>query len=148
MELTQSLIMLVASVAATMGCAAACKINVESEPRLDENGKPIPTSDHPVIRIFQEFNSLGVGILVSIIASYGLSWNDLTAERPSTFEFLISAVVFGVIEFIGFVIIFYIVYAIMSAAKVSGTDEKVRRNSAGWVTVVLSFILIFIAAGQ
>lgn len=148
MELTQSLIMLVASFAATLVCATACKFDVESEPKFDENGKPVEKSAHPVIAAFQEFNSLGVGIFISIIASYCLSWNDLTADRPSTFEFILAAVIFAVIEIIGFVVIFYIAYGIMSAAKVNGTDEKARRNSAGWVTVVLSFVLIFMAAGQ
>lgn len=148
MELTQSLIMLVASFAATIGCAVACKFDVESKPEFDENGKPVPKSAHPVIALFQEFNALGVGIFISIIASYCLSWNDLTAGRPSVFEFIFSAVVFDVIEIIVFAIVFYIIYGIMSAAKANGNDEKARRTSAGWVTVVLNFILIFIAAGQ
>lgn len=137
-----------ASIIATAGCAAACKFNVDSEPELDENGKPIPKSDNPILMPFEIFNPLGLGIFISVLASYILSWEDLTAGKPSIFEFIIEAVVFDVIEIITFVIVFYIAYGIMSAAKVSGNDEKARRNSAGWVTVVLSFILIFIAAGQ
>lgn len=144
----EPLIVLLASAFATLGCATACKFNVESEQKFDENGKPVPRSDNPLIGAFQAFNSLGVGILVSILASYGLSWDNLTADRPSTMEFIMGAAIFAVIEVIAFVIIFYIAYGIMSAAKVSGNDEKARRNSAGWVTVVLSFILTFIAAGQ
>lgn len=137
-----------ASIIATVGCAAACKFNVDSEPKLDENGKPIPRSDNPVLMVFDNFNPLGLGIFFSVLASYILSWEDLTADRPSTFEFIIEAVVFDVIEILMFVVVFYIAYGIMSAAKVNGNDEKARRNSAGWVTVVLSFILIFITANQ
>ena len=137
-----------ASTIATLVCAAACKFNVDSEPEFDENGKPIPRSDNPILAVFDNFNPLGLGIFFSVLASYFLSWNDLTAGRPSTFEFILAAVIFAVIEIIGFVVIFYIAYGIMSAAKVNGTDEKARRNSAGWVTVVLSFVLIFITAGQ
>lgn len=137
-----------ASTIATLVCAAACKFNVDSEPEFDENGKPIPRSDNPILAVFDSFNPLGLGIFFSVLASYFLSWNDLTADRPSTGEFILAAVIFAVIEIIGFVVIFYIAYGIMSAAKVNGTDEKARRNSAGWVTVVLSFVLIFMAAGQ
>ena len=150
MNLTQSLIMLLASGIATMCCAVACKLDIEKEPQRDENGKPIPTdkSDHPLLRVFDEFNPLGVGIFFSVFGSFCLSSEELTADRPSTFEFIIEAVVFDVIEILMFVVMFYIAYGIMSAAKVSGNDEKARRNIAGWVTVVLSFILIFIAANQ
>jgi len=137
-----------ASIIATAGCAAVCKFNVDSEPELDENGKPIPKSDNPILMPFECFNPLGLGIFISVLASYILSWEDLTADRPSIFEFIIEAVVFDVIEIIVFAIVFYIIYGIMSAAKANGNDEKARRNSAGWVTVVLNFILIFIAAGQ
>lgn len=148
MNLTQFLIVFFASVIATVGCAAACKFNVDSEPQFDENGKPIPQSDHPLLWVFDSFNPLGLGIFFSVLANYFLSWEDLIADRPSTFEFIIEAVVFDVIEILMFVVVFYIAYGIMSAAKVSGNDEKARRNIAGWVTVVLSFILIFIAANQ
>lgn len=150
MNLTQSLIVALASFVATLCCAVACKFDIEKEPQRDENGKPIPTdkSDHPIFRVFDEFNPLGVGIFFSVLASYGLSSEDLIADRPSTFEFIIEAIVFDVIEILMFVVVFYIAYGIMSAAKVNGNDEKARRNSAGWVTVVLSFILIFITANQ
>ena len=137
-----------ASIIATMVCAAACKFNVDSEPEFDENGKPITKSDNPILMPFEIFNPLGLGIFISVLASYILSWEDLTAGKPSIFEFIIEAVVFDVIEIITFAIIFYIAYGIMSAAKANGNDEKARRNSAGWVTVVLNILLTLVALKQ
>ena len=138
--------------ASIIACAIACKIDIDKEWKLDEQGNKINEQGKPIkeedIGLLGRFNSLGFGLGATVISSYLISFKDLMRDVYSNGDFIFSAIVFGIIEVIFFVICFYIVYGIMSAAKANGNDEKARRTTAAWVTIGLNLLLTFMAAGM
>ena len=120
-------------------CTMACKIDTGWNSSNDEDAQN---------KEVKNWTPLGIGVAATIISSYLISLGDLTYDRQPLSEFITNTVIFSILEIIGFVIFFYIIYGIMSAAKANGNDEKARRTSAGWVTVVLNLVLTFIAIGQ
>ncbi|MBD3880082.1 MAG: hypothetical protein SR1Q5_10495 [Quinella sp. 1Q5] len=120
-------------------CTMTCKIDTGWNFSNDEDSQN---------KEVKNWTPLGIGVAATIISSYLISLSDLTYDGQPVSEFIMNTVIFGVLEIISFAIIFYIAYGIMSAAKVSGNDEKARRNSAGWVTVVLNILLTLVALKQ
>lgn len=132
-----------------LACSKACKINIEKEFLHNEEGKAIDEQGKPIenLGVLDRFNALGLGVGATIIASFLVSAKDLYQDVYSTTDFIMATIIFGIIEVIFFVIGFYIVYGIMSAAKANDNDENARRNTAGWITIGLNLLLTFLSVG-
>lgn len=130
-------------------CSKACKIKIEKEFMHDEQGRPLDEQGKPIENLgtLDSFNALGLGVGATIIASFLVSAKDLYQDVYSDTDFIMATIVFGISEVIFFVIGFYIVYGIMSAAKANGDDENARRNTAGWITIGLNLLLTFLSVG-
>ena len=145
------MVILAISFLATLACAATCKLEIAKKPQLDENGQPVPDENKSAFEIIDAVKSLtplGLGIFVSNLVDYFFVLSEIIHDAHDTADFVINTAVFGVGEVIGFIIFFYIVYGIMSLFKVYGNNAKTRRHTAGWLTVVLSFMCIFLLAEQ
>ena len=64
-------------------------------------------------------------------------WDIRSMQPDGLGEILIAAVV----ALIGFVLLFYLIYGIMSLLKISGEDTYSRRVKAFWVNVVITVAL-------
>lgn len=137
----------VSFILALFACAKACKVNINKEFPRDEQGSPLDENGKPIegeIGILDSLNPLGFGIGATIIASF-LTSKDMYEDVYSTTDFIMTTILFGVMEVIFFVICFYIVYGIMSAAN---SNPETRRNTAGWVTIALNLLLTYFAVQQ
>ena len=119
-------------------CGEACKFKVKKDFPPDADGKQEERS------ILESMTPLGFGVGGSFVVDYFLAVNEITYKGQPTVDCIINTVIFVLAEVIGFIIFFYIVYGIMSVVKAYGTDEQSRRDTAAWITVVLSFICIAI----
>ena len=71
-------------------------------------------------------------------AIVGLFCIDIVMGNPvDAFELAI----FALSEFLFFVVVFYIIYGIMSLLKVAGEDTADRRRKAFWINFALSILL-------
>lgn len=111
-------ILMAASMITGLLAAYICKVPVYS-PNKDGNGS--------------EMNAKG-WIAVALCAI------DIHYARPHEFGEVIGA---SVGTLIGFVLLYYIIYGIMSLLKVSGDDIDDRRTKAFWVNAAISTALNF-----
>ncbi len=118
-------------------CGAACKFDTIKDIPPDAEGKQERS-------ILKSITPLGFGVGGSFIVDYFLALNEITYKGQPTVDCIINTVIFVIAEVIGFIVFFYIVYGIMSVVKAYDNDERARRNTAAWITVVLSFICIAI----
>ena len=133
---------------AMLVCSKACKIEIFKEPPRDENGNIINEEDNSFIGILKSLNPLGWGVCLTIIADYFLSLELITYKGQPTVDLIVNSIAFGIGEIIGVVIFFYIVYGVMSLANANSSDVTARRNTAGWVTIILNVLLTFVAVNQ
>ena len=72
------------------------------------------------------------------IVAFFLCCFDIRSMRPDGFgEIIIAAVV----ALIGFVLLFYLIYGVMSLLKISGEDVADRRSKAFWVNAAITVAL-------
>lgn len=141
-------IMLFMVLMAMFVCSKACKIDVIKEPPRDENGNIIHKEDNGIIDILKSLTPLGRGVCLIIAANYFLSLNLITYNGQPTGDFVVNLIAFSIGEIIGFIIMFYIIYGIMSLVNANGSDVTSRRNTAGWINVGLSILFTFVAVNQ
>ena len=99
--------------------------------------------------ILEDLTPIGLGVSVSYIAEFfysvnaGAFGNDFeNLSRTSTSDIVMDMVIFAIAQIIGFVIFFYIVYGILSAAKSHNGDERARRNAAARMIVIIDLVAI------
>lgn len=102
-----------------------------------------------VLGFLEDITPIGLGVSASYIAEFfysvnaGAFGNDFeNLSRTSTSDIVMDMVIFAIAQIIGFVIFFYIVYGILSAAKSHNGDERARRNAAAWTTVIIDLVAI------
>ncbi len=123
----------------------ACKIEIFKKRSSDEGDK---NDSVGVISFIKSLTPLGLGVSASCLASYiysAVNGAFGTAKVPDA-DAMISTIIFAVSEIVSFIILFYIVYGVLSMFKSHGGDEKARRKVAGWTTVIVSFAVIFLAS--
>ena len=75
---------------------------------------------------------------MKFFAAFILCSFDIRSMQPDGFgEIIIAAVV----ALIGFVLLFYLIYGVMSLLKISGEDVADRRSKAFWVNVAITVAL-------
>ena len=97
----------------------------------------------------EDLTPIGLGVSVSYIAEFfysvnaGAFGNDFeNLSRTSTSDIVMDMVIFAIAQIIGFVIFFYIVYGILSAAKSHNGDERARKNAAARMIVIIDLVAI------
>lgn len=123
-----------------------CKIAISKGAESDKDNNTSKKEDHEG-NILESMTPLGLGVSASGVASFIYSASDDAFGSNDTLEtdFIMSIIIFTLLEILGFIISFYITYGILSIFKSHSGNEQARRNTAGWITVVISFILLFIA---
>ena len=127
-----------------------CKIEMRKKPDLDENSNVIKKNDNNggLIEFLKNMTPLGLGVSASCVIDfmYSVSAGAFGSKYDPTADVVVNMIIFTILEIISFIILFYLVYGILSIFKSHGGNEKARRNVAGWTTVIVSFILIFFAS--
>lgn len=144
MRFLYSLVLVLSFIAFIFSIEKICKIEIFKKLLLDEDDN----NDRGVIGFIKSMTLLGLGVSASCIANYIYSAANGTfgsAKIPDA-DTIMSTVIFAISEIISFIILFYIVYGVLSIFKSHGNNEKTRRNVAGWTTVIVSFALIFFAS--
>ena len=95
----------------------------------------------------EKMTPLGLGIGALLVVDFFRAAQDesFVYTGNELVDFCLYIGFFTVSEIISFLIVFYIAYGILALGKSHGDDIQARRNCAGWVTVILCFILIFLA---
>lgn len=134
-----------------------CKIQIikhidplEKDESVKENsGESKGENKGGVLGFLEDMTPIGLGVSASYIAEFlysvnaGAFGNDFeNLARTSTSDIFMDMVTFAIAQIIGFVIFFYIVYGILSAAKSHNGDERARRNAAAWTTIIVDFVAI------
>lgn len=87
--------------------------------------------------------SSGFGSDPKALVAFFLCTFDIRSMQPDGFGELIIA---AVVALIGFVLLFYLIYGVMSLLKISGEDVANRRSKAFWVNAVITFALNFLVS--
>lgn len=144
MRFLYSLVLVLSFIAFIFSIEKICKIEIFKKLLLDEDND----NDRGIIDYFKGMTPLGLGISASCIADYIYSAvsGALGRIKNPEVDTLMNTVIFVALEIITFIILFYLVYGVLSIFKSHGDNEKARRNVAGWTTVIVSFALIFFAS--
>ena len=144
MKYVYSLVLVLSFIAFIFSIEKICKIEIFKKLLLDEDDD----HDRGIIDYFKGMTPLGLGVSASCIADYiyvAVSGAFGRIKNPEV-DTLMNTVIFVTLEIISFMILFYLVYGVLSIFKSHGGNEKTRRKVAGWTTVIVSFALIFLAS--
>ena len=125
-----------------------CKIEITKPPEPAETeDAENKNKDGGIVSFFKSLTPLGFGVSASIFAEfmYVFSNGGIIEPKISLSLFVRDAVIFTLVQIIGFTIFFYIVYGVLSLVNSHNGDETARRNVAGWATVIIDLVLIFAA---
>lgn len=124
-----------------------CKIEIIKPPEPAETEDSAKKNKDGDSRGFlNSLTSLGLGIGAMLLTEFGymLKNGGIIEPKISLSYFVSDAVIFTLVQIIGFTIFFYIVYGVLSLVNSHNGNEKIRRNAAGWTTVIVNFLCIFI----
>lgn len=135
----KGLVILLAYMLFILAVKEACKV-----PLIDENSE-VDENDGNIFNFFKKLTTLGWGVTVSFISEfvYALNAGGIanTHGGKADMDYALDLAIFAVFQIICFVIIFYIVYGIMSLVKSHGGNTTERRISAAWANVLINFVL-------
>ena len=139
----------------------ACKMDTEQSYRVNEQGNLVDKEGNFIEKapdkseigaLVKKIKPLGKGLFVSFGIDSIFGTSDLLKEMGKSakyfifddyVEFTISMVIVNAVNIISFIILFYIIYGIMSALKSNNGNEEIRRNFAGWISIAISILLCF-----
>ena len=126
-----------------------CKIKMQKDPELDSQGNVVKKDGGGIFGFIENFTPLGWGVGASFIAEFVYTahvggFESIGHSKDFSADLLMESAIFTLVQIIGFVIFFYIVYGILSAVN-SQNDEQSRRDIAAWISVVADLVLVFLA---
>lgn len=126
-----------------------CKIEMFKKLELDKNGNTLKKEgdEGGFIDFLKSMTPLGLGVSASCLADYiySASIGAFGDTKDFSADIIVSTIIFTALEIITFIILFYLIYGVLSLFKSHGGNEQIRRNTAGWATVIITFVLIFFA---
>lgn len=124
-----------------------CKIEITKPPKPAETeDTENKNKDGGIVSFFKSLTPLGFGVSASMPAGFMYMFGNGRIINPeiSLSLFVRDAVIFTLVQIIGFTIFFYIVYGVLSLVNSHNGNETARRNIAGWSSVIVNFLCIFI----